>query len=217
MSRLFIFNSGGCQICHSEVIYENGLCANCQSLITPIYEEIQVKGNFIKRAYITCGYNQMTQELIHRLKFNHERWVEDVFSFYMAQAMIKHGLHRDYLITYVPMDRWSYLKRGYNQSQTLAKCTAEHLGLETKDLLCKVKRHRPQVGLNSRERKLNVQNSFDAVGDLTGKQVLIIDDVLTTGATLDDCSRALSEAGAKTIIGLTIVKANHMGIKNNRV
>src|SRR5699024_2183431 len=133
MSRFYIFNAGGCQICHSEEIYENKLCENCQSLISPIYEEYQLNQDYLKRTYLACSDNEMTQELIHRFKFNHERWIEDIFSYYMAQTMIQHGLHRDYLITYVPMDFWSYLKRGYNQSQTLAEAVGKHLGFSVND------------------------------------------------------------------------------------
>ncbi len=217
MSSLFLFNSGGCQICHSEEIDENNLCANCVSLIAPIYEEYPLNQDVLKKVYLSCGYNEMTQELIHRFKFNHERWIEDVFSYYLAQTILKYKLHREYLITYVPMDRRSYLKRGYNQSQTLASATAEHLGMEVCDLLRKVGKHRPQVGLNLRERKLNVKDSFTAREDLEDKKIIVIDDVLTTGATLDDCARALYETGAAEVVGLTIVKAHHLDIKNNRV
>ena len=75
------------------------------------------------------------------------------------------------------------------------------------DTLSKVKETLPQIGLSARERKSNLTKAFQATGDLRDKSLLLIDDVVTTGATVTECSRILLKAGAKKISVLALARA----------
>ncbi len=109
----------------------------------------------------------------------------------------------------VPLHPARRRERGYNQTELIAKPLARHLGipLEMK-LLARVKPRPPQLLLSRRERWLSVRGAYEIRKGrrIDNLRVLLIDDVFTTGATLDACARALRKAGAKSVIGLTVAR-----------
>jgi ComF family protein len=105
----------------------------------------------------------------------------------------------------VPLHHERAVERGYNQSELLASefCTAANLTLETQ-WLQRTKPTRQQVGLNPQERRDNVQDAFTAHGSVYGRTLLLIDDVYTTGATMEACAQAAMAAGATRVFTLTL-------------
>jgi ComF family protein len=109
----------------------------------------------------------------------------------------------------VPLHRRRLRERGYNQAQLLTR----HLGVAVSvpvvcDALCRVRYTTSQVGLGLRERRENVAGAFSCAGGrLQGKRVLLIDDVCTTGATLEACCMALKAGGARSVWALTVARA----------
>ncbi|MBI4698122.1 MAG: ComF family protein [Nitrospirae bacterium] len=102
----------------------------------------------------------------------------------------------------VPLHEKRLRQREFNQSALLAKYLAKKAGTSfMSDCLVKIKDTRPQVGLNADERRRNVKGAFTVKdkGPVAGKKVLLIDDVVTTGATVRECSRVLKKAGAEKI------------------
>jgi len=101
-------------------------------------------------------------------------------------------------------ERW----RGFNQAAILGRAVADYCRLEFNDKsLRRIKRTREQASLKEAERRLNVADSFSwRGGNLDGKDIVIVDDVATTGATLESCAQVLKEAGAKTVWGLVVAK-----------
>jgi ComF family protein len=114
------------------------------------------------------------------------------------------------LVVPVPLHRDRERERGYNQADTIAKPLAKKLGLPHKAVLLMRTRPRPdkQV-LSLEERWESVRGAFATRpgSRVDNKRVLLVDDVLTTGATLDACAKALREAGARSVIGLTVARA----------
>jgi ComF family protein len=107
----------------------------------------------------------------------------------------------------VPLHAARQRERGYNQSQQLGAYMAQVLGVSCDpSALLRWRDTPPQVGLNREQRRANVRGAFQATTALNGS-VLLIDDVFTTGATLQDCARAAYEAGADTVFGLTVTAA----------
>jgi ComF family protein len=110
----------------------------------------------------------------------------------------------------VPLHRDRHKERGYNQAALISKPLARELGLPHKAVLLMRTRPRPdkQV-LSLEERWVSVRGAFATrPGSQVDKlRVLLVDDVLTTGATLDACSRALLDSGAKSVVGLTVARA----------
>jgi ComF family protein len=110
----------------------------------------------------------------------------------------------------VPLYPARELARGYNQALLLAEPLAEAWGLPvlSNDSLWRVRDTRSQVGLNAQERQANVHDAFQASEkQVAGLNVLLLDDVRTTGATLEACSAALMDADARAVYVLTLAQA----------
>jgi competence protein ComFC len=112
------------------------------------------------------------------------------------------------LIVPVPLFNVRLMERGYNQSQILCAALAEQIGIPTSDALTRERDTGSQVGLNREERLSNVESAFKAdAAQVAGKQLLIVDDVRTTGATLKACAQAALSAGAGAVYALTLSRA----------
>ncbi len=102
-------------------------------------------------------------------------------------------------IAFVPLTRRRERERGYNQAALLAERIAEELGLPLLDVLVKNRENKIQHDLRFAERLANVRDVYACTADMTGRTVLLVDDIKTTGATLNACAAALKEAGARRV------------------
>ena len=111
-----------------------------------------------------------------------------------------------FLITYSPSSRDRIIWRGFNQAQLLAKKVSRKLNLDCINLLYKDNNVISQVGHTRKERLQNIKGKIKYIGtrDITNKKVLIIDDVYTTGATLEECAKILRQAGYREVWGLVL-------------
>jgi len=112
------------------------------------------------------------------------------------------------ILAAVPLHKKRLRRRGYNQSQLLVNQLSRLSGIPCAKSLVKIQNTPSQVeAQHTRARRVNVEKAFLVAGDeFHGKKVLIVDDVATTGATLDSCATALKEAGALTVRGLTLAR-----------
>ncbi len=111
----------------------------------------------------------------------------------------------------VPLSRKSLLKRGFNQSLLISRVIAKKTRIPIfMDTLIKKRETLPQVGLSAHERLINVKDAFEVKGNISGMRLILIDDVMTTGATVTECSRELLKAGAEEVIVLTVARAGMM-------
>lgn len=109
----------------------------------------------------------------------------------------------------VPLSKQALIERGFNQSLLLAKMLSEKLKKPLLiDLLLKKKDTPPQVGLSAKERYKNLRGAFEVKGKISNQKLLLVDDVLTTGATAKECSRTLLKAGAKEIVVITLARSS---------
>lgn len=108
----------------------------------------------------------------------------------------------------IPLSSEKLKKRGYNQSEILAKDLGKKLGLPYINLLRRIKDTKSQVGLDKKERRENIKNAFALKGefDLKNKEVFLVDDVMTTGATLSEAGKILKKAGISKVWGLALAK-----------
>lgn len=111
----------------------------------------------------------------------------------------------------VPMSIKRLRERGFNQSLLFARVVSSKKNLPLlMDILFKKKDTPPQTGLSAKERLSNLKNAFEVKGDIRGLRLLIVDDVMTTGATVKESSKQLMKAGAKEVIVLTLARASMM-------
>lgn len=162
------------------------------------------------RARSALRYDDASRKLI--LAFKHGDRLEGVrlFGRWLAQAGAKLTSDAD-LIAPVPLHRWRLFLRLYNQSAVLARALGEAAGKPVvPDLLSRVRWTPSQAGRNARQRRANVRRAFVVPearrASVEGARILLIDDVFTTGATVDACAETLLEHGARAIDVLTLAR-----------
>jgi len=106
----------------------------------------------------------------------------------------------------VPLHGWRHVRRGFNQAEALSRPLGRATGLPVDDSVRRVRATRSQSGLTAAERRRNVAGAFEAAG-FSGRRPLIVDDVMTTGATADRLAARLREAGAARVGVLAVARA----------
>ena len=148
----------------------------------------------------------MAREAVHALKYARLTSLARPLAELMA-APLRGSLPAADALVAVPLHRGRERERGYNQAEVLARHLAPQLGLPLEPWM---RRSRPTPqqarAATAAQRRENVRGAFAADGVRPGARVLALDDVCTTGATLDDCARALKEAGASWVLGLTFAR-----------
>ena len=195
-----------CAKCLTKFIFipENSCCKKCGSLITG-------SGDYCfncmdnKRAFDTARsvvvYKGLAQRLIHSFKFGSKPYIKNTLGNLMANKLLKLDWNIDIILS-VPVSKKRLKQRGYNQAELLAEVISKNLNIQIfYDVLQKVKETPDQVGLNFTDRQNNLKGSIkvDKPEAVLGKTVLLVDDVITTGATCSICAKALKDAGAKDV------------------
>ena len=150
------------------------------------------------------AYNETIAKIIYNFKYSSKAYVKDVFASELSRVYLNNFFVSDYL-TYIPMTTERINARGYNQSKLMADSLSEILNVPSVELVEKLYETERQATLTASERKDNLKGSFKAKDiDLTGKTVTIIDDVLTTGVTMDLVAKQLKKMGAVKVYALTV-------------
>lgn len=198
-----------CPFC-SRVIDENKLlCTDCGKKLPFIEAGRPRSFAYVDACYSALEYSGCVRESIHRFKFQGAAAYAEIYGTFLAKCIDENGIFCD-IITWVPLSRARLRKRGYDQAGLLAEAVAGYMGLEAKPLLKKTRNNRAQSGLRGETaRKANVKDVYMLSGDcsLEGRRIFLIDDVVTTGATMSECAGVLRKAGAAEIIGLTVASA----------
>lgn len=153
----------------------------------------------------------LAEELIWKIKYNR---MHDIINELVEKAFEKITLELpdEVYISYVPMHKKREKERGFNQAEIIAKklgnvlARVKHKPFKVVPLLKKIKDNRTQVGLSPKERKENVEGVFKFWGSFVPQNVLLVDDVYTTGATAKECVKVLRRAGVKNIWVFTLVR-----------
>ena len=186
-----------CQICGIP-LPQIGTCHECQ-VSRPEYQAL--------RSY--CAYSGTARRAILRLKYSKDIGLGEALGQHLHELFNRETWSIDF-VTCVPLSRGRLRVRGYNQAAMLARPLALEINRPFAPLLLRKTREAPtQVGLSASERRSNVDGAFAAGGntDFNGRKILIIDDVTTTGSTMNACARALHQAGAAEVYGLTFARA----------
>ncbi|MDO4458491.1 MAG: phosphoribosyltransferase family protein [Clostridia bacterium] len=182
-------------------IREAWLCDECLELIRPRMSTLRVQKGFNE---ISCNvlalnaYGDGWKKSMEDYKFRSAYRLSEGFGYLAAITLREFADIETYdIITFVPMTRKKVRARGYNQAMKLAESVAKELSLPCEMLLDKVKDNRTQHTLSRKERQKNVIGVYGTINEnIKDKKIILIDDIITTGATLRECCSVLLEAGA---------------------
>ncbi len=168
------------------------------------------------RARAVARYDGLMRDLIHDFKFRDTHDARALFGRWLIEAGAALIAECDVIVP-VPLARWRLLSRRFNQSQILAREVARQTGKPAAPFsLIRVRTTKSQVGLSRHERRRNVAGAFAVpqaqLASVAGKAVLLIDDVVTTGATASSAARALKKAGASRVDVLALALAGDAAV-----
>lgn len=153
-------------------------------------------------------YEKLVRDSLHRFKFDQRTGYAGIYAGFMVKCIDENHISCD-SITWVPLSRQRLRKRGYDQARLLAVATAKNLALPCVPMLRKIRNNPAQSGTgNAEKRKQNVKNVYAALPDapIRGKRVLLVDDIVTTGATLGACAEVLRKSGADSVCAATLAR-----------
>ncbi len=201
---------GVCPVCRKEFIFVGekscsmcgkqldraGLCSDCRSF-----------RHYFDRAYSLCVYDGKVKEWIYSFKYAGRSYLARPFGRMMAERIKEIGMDRwvDCVVP-VPLHRKKQRQRGYNQSRLLADVISRELGMgKARDLLKRIRETPPLSGLTRLQRMETMEGAFYMNGkEAAVKNVLLIDDIYTTGSTVNQCARALKEGGLVRVYVFTL-------------
>jgi ComF family protein len=183
-----------CRRCGAEVEHARSSCA-CRG---------RIRG--LTRLRSAAAYEGPLEKAIHRFKYEGRRPLASPLALLLAERLAVEGLAAE-AVAWVPLHPARRRRRGYNQAELLGRELARLCALPRAEGLERVRDTPPQVGLDRLRRLANVGGAFAWRGGEIGRRtLLLVDDVATTGATLDACALALREAGSGPVVGLTVAR-----------
>ncbi len=200
------FNTGKtCLRCDEPLTSASNYCLKCKSIVP-----------YFKHNKSVFLYEGKIKSFVRGLKYDNKRYYATTLSNFLAGEYVK--LNKDFdVVIPVPLHTNRLKERGFNQSELLCKSLKDKLKLnvDTK-ILGKVVYTESQTHLTRQDREKNLHDSFKVIdkSKIKGKRVLLVDDVFTTGSTINECARTLKDAGAKEVCSLTLAHA-YLEIKLN--
>lgn len=211
MNLLDIIFPPKCVYCNKSGKY---ICEKCFSKLNNKYLFKKVNNDFFD--YFVCGdfYQGITKIQIHNFKFHEKSYLYKYFiELILENKEIYNFLKKFDIITFVPMTSNKKLIRGYNQSELLAEELGKSLNINVLNLLDKVKENKVQSSLSGKERTKNVENVFQFLNQnncIFNKNIILVDDIFTTGSTIREVSKILKQNGVNKICAFTICKTKYM-------
>jgi len=223
-----------CVSCGAPLARDNySVCGKCLSRIEPVEKGCEVCSGMVfdgkceiceDRKYypsanlVISEYSGVMKDMLHALKFERKRRLCVPMGMLAFRKISACGITAD-ILTSVPMNRQKKRERGYNQSELVAKDIAARMKIPYRELLSEVRGAGTQRSMGYRDRFINVLGRYHSKKSETikGKDILIIDDVFTTGATVNECARVLLDDGARSVFSLTFARAGIKRLEKNRL
>ena len=176
-------------------------CYTCRKLKAP------PKCSFIRSCFI---FNEPMRSVVHEYKYNDKPYLAKTLGLWMRNTLKINSEFKDFhFLIAVPLAKKRLASRGYNQSELLADIIAKDKDFAViQNAISRIKNTPSQTTLNKEERKTNISGAFNVLKPefIKGKNIILIDDVVTTGSTLQELAKTLKEAGAKKIAAFTLTR-----------
>lgn len=189
---------------------EKGVCRFCRPKLPYVPADGQVQHfRNVDKCLSPLYYHGNVKDSLHRYKFGGATAYADIYSEFIVKCIDENQISCD-SITWVPLSRRRLRKRGYDQAELLAELIAKHLGQRPVRLLKKLRDTPPQSQTGSAEkRRANIAGAYACLHpeQVQGKRILLVDDIVTTGATLSEAAKVLKKAGAKEVICATLARS----------
>ena len=209
-----------CSICGERVLSSFAICDDDGLLRCPVCRRVDRP---FERAVAYGSYDGALRELVHLLKYNDVRPAANALGRMLAVAVA--GLETSFgpmpvLVVPVPLFKAKKRQRGFNQAEAIARAALKiypggrRLELTT-DVLTRTRETHSQIGLTSHQRRENLRGAFKVARaqEVTGREVLLVDDVYTTGTTATECARVLRRAGASKVWVATVARTLKLASK----
>ena len=189
----------GCRLC-AAVSSSGEICGHCL-VDPPKFDE----------TVVAFDYVFPLDRLLQAYKFREHLALVNLFADALETAVRRRGGELPTRVVPLPLSRARLAERGFNQSALLAERVANSLKLKyAPHGLLKVRDTPPQSGLNREARQKNVRGAFDCGGSLAGEHIALVDDVMTTGATLAEAAKAIKKAGATRVSAWVVARGPSM-------
>ena len=216
-----------CVNCFSRLSYDTkNICLPCGNPSFDGLTHPRCQGRYtVEGSFTGVVFNPISKKLIYKFKYKpYLSSLSDFMADLLYESLIQNeefdrilhslppeaGRQNDIFFVPIPLSNKRYKKRGYNQAEILSKKLSRKFGAETINGLERIKETRSQVGLDKKKRRENVKNAFSVKkkygGLFISKNIVLIDDVLTTGATFSEAANVLKRSGAKKVWALAFAR-----------
>ena len=199
-----------CVLCYDFTENRDKMCADCLKELTEI-RKVERKIPFARKTFALWHYEGHVRNSILRFKFGRKRHYARFYGEALASRLLREDIPVD-VITWIPVSRLRRFKRGYDQVQLIAQVVSQFTGIPCRRCLRKVKNNPPQSGIvGEAQRRANVLGVYRAAGveHFRDKRVLLLDDIITTGATISEGTKVLLTAGAKEVYCAAVAAAKN--------
>ncbi len=195
-AALPLIRGPACRRCGAPTPRETDGCGECTR-----------RAKDLDAAVALATYEEPLRSVIHKLKYGNGWRLAPLLGAMAAVRLAPALSSQRTLLTFVPMHKRRRRMRGYDHAERLARGVGRALGMEPGRLLERVRATPAQASLSHEERQSNVKGAFRAVGErLNGEEVVLVDDVMTTGCTLSECAAALKAHGAGRVTACVLAR-----------
>ena len=190
---------------------ETDLCRACR-VDAPVCTRINKNIPHVASCAAVWYYEGVVRESLLRYKFQNARSYAESYGRFLAMRLQQLHPEGDYVLTWVPISAKRRRQRGYDQVELLAQAVSRELGIPAVQTLVKTRNNPPQSTISGQaERRANVLGVYQCVKreQFYGKQVVLLDDIVTTGATVSEAARVLLTFGAREVTCAAVAAASH--------
>lgn len=195
-----------CAFCDSEIC-DAPICQHCEKAM-PHNQSVKSPGQYpVDIVLAPLRYEFPVDAALKAFKYRHRFYYQPYFSALLIDTLLAERVEVDCVVP-VPLHRWRFLRRGYNQALEIAKPVAKHFELPIAKDVRRTRATKTQSGLSADKRRKNVAGAFHVKRTLPGRHPLIVDDIMTTGHTVMSLGATLRRAGAESVSAIVVARAS---------